>query len=448
MELMTVNIKDIEFGERFREEYGDLDSLAASIKKDGQIQPLAVKHKGNGSYILLAGGRRYKACVQAGVEEVGVRVYPESITEMEMRSIELMENVCRKDLSWVEATNLRKEIYELQVSIYGSKVSTSPDAEGVSQADIAKMLGITPAALTQDLQMAKALSAFPQLKEGKNKHEATKMLKKLTEEVAMAELAKRVRNKQADTPIERIQTMLINNYIVGDFFNMIKKIPDNSIDVVEIDPPYGIDLKAIKKTDSSINMGTLNYNEVPMEEYIPFITKLFKECYRVMSSNSWIICWFAQEPWFEVVYQALTRQGFEGSRNAGIWYKENSSSQVMHPESALASSYECFFYMRKGAPSITRQGRNNVFAYKSVNTSYKIHPTERPIELIQELLQTFCWEGARVLVPFLGSGNTLLAASNLGMTAFGYDLSQEYKNSYTVRVTEGRPGTYRSYKEA
>jgi DNA modification methylase len=51
------------------------------------------------------------------------------------------------------------------------------------------------------------------------------------------------------------------------------------------------------------------------------------------------------------------------------------------------------------------------------------------------------------MVPFLGSGNTLLATSNLGMSAFGYDLSEEYKNAYIVRVNEARPGSYKSYRE-
>ena len=77
----------------------------------------------------------------------------------------------------------------------------------------------------------------------------------------------------------------------------------------------------------------------------------------------------------------------------------------------------------------------------------KIHPTERPVEMVQEVIQTFGWEGCRVMIPFLGSGNTLLAASNLGMSAFGYDLSEEYKNAYIVRVNEARPGSYKSYRE-
>jgi site-specific DNA-methyltransferase (adenine-specific) len=134
-----------------------------------------------------------------------------------------------------------------------------------------------------------------------------------------------------------------------------------------------------------------------------------------------------------------------GELNA-IWYK-GQNGQTNTPELYLASSYEPFFYIRKGRPSIMRQGRSNVFHYKPVPSGKKIHPTERPIELIQDVLATFCWEGVRIMAPFLGSGNTILAAANLGMTAFGWDLGQVYKDAYIINVTENRPGSYRSYRE-
>jgi site-specific DNA-methyltransferase (adenine-specific) len=143
----------------------------------------------------------------------------------------------------------------------------------------------------------------------------------------------------------------------------------------------------------------------------------------------------------------MVKAGFKGSRITAIWYKEGSTGQTMVPDMYLGNTYESFFYMRKGSPSLTRQGRSNVFSFRPVPATKKIHPTERPVELIQEIIQTFGWEGCRVMIPFLGSGNTLLATSNLGIGAFGFDLSEDYKNAYTVRVSEGRPGSYKSYKE-
>ena len=110
LEVAVIDIKQVTFGERFRVDYGDLDLLVESIKKEGIIQPLAVKRISSDQYTLLAGGRRYKACTLANITQIPVRIYPESISEMEMRAIELMENVARKDLDWVEALKLKQEI--------------------------------------------------------------------------------------------------------------------------------------------------------------------------------------------------------------------------------------------------------------------------------------------------------------------------------------------------
>ena len=447
IELRNVDIKDIIFGERFRDEYGDLDTLAASIKKEGIIQPLAVKMEGN-KYVLLAGGRRYKACMQAGVSEIPVRCYPDTLSSLEMRSIELMENFARKDLTWVEAANLKKEIHELQISIHGKKTSTSPDAPGWAMKDTAELLGKSIGGVSDDIKMANAVEVFPQLKQAKTKNDAVKALKKLQEEMVIAELAKRIRDKQSNTPMERLHEGLINNYIIRDFFDGVKQVPNNSIDIVEIDPPYAIGLgdSTIKKTDDSMQTGTKNYNEVSADQYVAFLDNLLKETYRTMSENSWLIFWFAQEPWFEVVFQSIRRAGFSGNRIQGIWYKEGSTGQCNQPHRYMANLYEGFFYACKGDPSITRQGRGNVFPFKTVSSNKKVHPTERPIELIQDILYTFAWEGARLMVPFLGSGNTLLAASNIGITAFGFDLAEEYRNSYIINVTSSVPGQYKSYK--
>jgi DNA modification methylase len=447
VELKTISIEQITFGERFRDEYGDLDTLAASLKKEGIIQPLAVRAcTGGDEYILLAGGRRYKACLQAGISEIPVRVYPETLNDLEMRSIELMENVARKDLSWVESTNLNKEILLLQQQIYGKKTSTSPNAPGVSLRDTAAMLGMTPGGLSDDIKLANAIEAFPSIKEAKTKSDAMKMLKKMSEDLVMAEIAQRVKNKVESQPIDVLRNKIMNCYIIKDFFEGVASIPDNSVDIVEMDPPYGIDLQKIKRQDDTKGV-TKHYNEIDAILYGDFLNKTFKECYRVMGENSWIICWFGQDPWFEVVYRALVNAGFRGSRVPAIWYKEGSTGQTMNPATGLANSYETFFYMRKGQPSISKQGRSNVFSYRPVAGSKKIHPTERPIEMIQDVVQTFGWEGCRVLVPFLGSGNTLLATSNLNMTAFGFDLSEEYKNGFVIRVNEGRPGQFKSYRE-
>ena len=445
MEVKVVNYCDVKEGTRFREEYGDIESLALSIKNEGLIQPLAVRDNEDGTYLLLAGGRRYKAAGLASLTTLPVRVYEKDIDELTMRSIELMENIIRKDLRWWETANLKKEVHELQIKIHGEKKSTSPDAPGWSKAMTAKLIGGAESLVHDDIKLAEAIAIMPQLKTAKNRSEAQKMLRGVEETMIRTELAKKVQEKTATTSLERVQHEMINRYMVGDFFEIVKKLPDKSIDIIELDPPYGIDLHDVKDSLSNNFYNKDNYNEVVAEKYEQFINNVLTECYRIMSDNSWLICWFAIEPWMEEVYHAIRAAGFNTTRIVGFWAKP--SGQTKAPQYYLANAYEPFFYARKGSPIISKQGRSNIFNFKSVFQNRKVHPTERPIELIQEILSTFGWTGARVFVPFLGSGNTILSAANLGMQAFGCDLAQDYKNSFIVKCTSCAPGSYKSYRE-
>ena len=83
-----------------------------------------------------------------------------------------------------------------------------------------------------------------------------------------------------------------------------------------------------------------------------------------------------------------------------------------------------------------KRGRLNVFNFPGVPSAQKYHPTQRPIEMIEELLECLAAPGNVVLVPFLGSGATIRAAYNLGMNVFGCDLNPEYKDKFMLAVEQ------------
>jgi site-specific DNA-methyltransferase (adenine-specific) len=454
-ELKHVSHTDIDFGARRREDYGDLEELAHSIKEKGLIQPIAIWRKDTElaadepPYLLLAGGRRYQATLMAGMVEVPCRIYGGEMSDLLYREIELHENIDRKDLSWKEQVMLKKEIHDLMIAKHGHKIAkgnenTTVDIPGWSQADTADLLGISTANVSKDLSLANALEMFPALGDAKNKSEAEKLLRKLQQQAVEEVLLEKINNRRASGELGAVHKALIDKFMVRDFFEGIKDLPDKCIDICEIDPPYGIELHDIKGSMDEAGKGD-EYREVDPFRYRQFVRDMAKECYRVMTDHSFLIFWFAAEPWQEVIYEELKRAGFDLRRMPGLWVKDQG--QTMRPEYYLASCTEPFYYATKGRPTVQKQGRSNVFAFKPVPHGSKIHPTERPVELIQEVLSTFAHPGSRVLVPFLGSGNTILAAANNKMDCIGFDLSQKFKDSFTVRVVEGSPGTYRSYKK-
>jgi len=432
MQLKILNIDEVFEGERRRVDYGDISELALSIKEKGLINPIAVGLTKNyiesdKEYILIAGGRRFRACQQIGMKDIPVRIYDRQLNDLELRSIELEENVRRKSLSWEEKIFLEDEINQLQISIHGEKISKAPGASGHSIRDTAKLLGKSHSTVVQDLKLVKAIKDFPEMpwKKCKNKNDANKLLKKVTAIVERSVLSTDA--KAAISTNGGQQKHMSEAYIINDVFEALPKLQSGMFDLVEIDPPYGIDLEHTKQ-----NYSYEDYNEVEKKDYKVFLEKLMSEVYRVMAPSSWLVFWFAPEPWFEDVYQAIKKTGLVITRMCGIWNK--SYGQTNSPTTRLGNSYEMFFYARKGQATLAKPGSINGFEFSPVSPDNKKHPTERPVPLMQEILTTFAKPNAKVLVPFAGSGATLIAAGLEDMIPIGYDLSESYQQDYLIKV--------------
>ncbi|MDQ2746269.1 MAG: ParB/RepB/Spo0J family partition protein [Acidobacteriota bacterium] len=91
--------------EQPRVEIGDLGELTASIKQNGVLEPLLLKPKGDGTWMIIAGERRWRAATLAGLREVPAIEF--DIDEQTIAEIALIENLQRKDLTiWEEADGL------------------------------------------------------------------------------------------------------------------------------------------------------------------------------------------------------------------------------------------------------------------------------------------------------------------------------------------------------
>jgi len=426
--VAMIPVEKIIICDRVRKEMGDLDGLEEDMKETGLITPLAVQSTSDDNFILLAGERRFIVLKRHGVEEVPVRIYDRDLTELEMKVIEKSENFHRKDMEYWELDQLTLEIQKLQQEAHG--VKASGPGEGWSHANTGQMLGVSRPSVSQAIMRAEAREAFPELfADCKTAADASKIIKKLGEEAVKQQLAQKLQAEATDTDFKKIS----DRFVIRDFFDGVKKIPDGIIHLVEIDPPYAIELSKQKKKDGESKYILDNYNELQPDDYKQLMPRLFAECYRVMADHSWLICWFAPQPWFESMYLWIRGAGFGTTRMCGIWTK-GVPGQNMNPSTRLANSYEMFFYAWKGQPALNKPGSGNEFPCPPLPAQQKVHPTERPIELMEKIYDTFAFSGSRVLIPFLGSGNGLLAAHRLGMEAVGFELSKSYKDSFLVKA--------------
>jgi ParB/RepB/Spo0J family partition protein len=418
--LKVIPFSEILFDEstRGRKDYGDIEELAQSIREQSLINPLTVYSPSLiPPYELLAGGRRYKALELLGVSLVPVRIYDKELTERERKIIELYENLRRKELSYIERANMTKLIHETLQELRGAKL---PGASllGQSTRDTAKLLGVSQQSLNNDIKLSRMHSQFPELglDEKKNASQALHAINRI-------ERAVRVRVRSPNIA----SSSLSGNYKIGNF--LTSPIERGQFNFIEIDPPYGIDLENIKDNeDKSFLQG---YQEVPLGDYKIFVENLIQKVSNVAAEDAILMIWTPPQ-YYHLIFNTLSGYGWNTSWVPAIWLKTNSTGQSRSPSHWLGGSYEPFLYAHRGEARIVKEGRSNVFAYPVVPPIEKIHPTQKPFDLMQELINTFCLPGYSILVPFAGSGVTIAAAFNLGYKVIGYDLNEMYKHYFVA----------------
>jgi len=420
---------------RTRDEYGDhkeLMDLALNIAKFGLIEPVIVySESGNPPYKLLAGGRRMIACRELlELEEISCRIYCTPKTEKELREIEYYENAIRKNFTWQEEDRMRRLLHLTMVELKGEKIARSNDDPGHSQTDTAKLLGISKATLSNSIRRSEISEKHPELgiQNSKNAFEADKKMRVMAEHIKA-----QVNAEPQPKTMSAKAKMILDSYIRGNFFD--NTFPNESFNFVECDPPYGINLNKNRFYDPDEIMDLKNYVEPEKGDYPQFLKELINECWRLGARDSWIVFWHSQS-WAETIREMLIERGYRVPHNDCIWVKGANPGYTNQPDTILGHGHERFTYARKGAPMLHNKGRADVFNHPVVPINQRIHPTEKPMSLMKDIIQTFCFGGHRILVPFAGSGNTILAAYDYGMSARGFDLSPTFFMGFFKRVVQ------------
>jgi ParB/RepB/Spo0J family partition protein len=418
--LRFVKLDSIICDDRHRSVFGDLETLAESIKNKGVIQPVTVAP----DLRLLAGERRVRAAKAAGLEEIPALVR-EIDGEIDAREIELFENVHRKNFEWFEEVAIIRDIDRL----YKEK------EQDWSGRKTAQLLEKGVATVARAIQLANAVDVIPELAKMSTADDALKTIKNLEEDAIVSELRSRQtdpENTYYNSGIQDALRVAERSYVIGDTFQGLAELPTGGkVGLIECDPPYGINLNAVKSSKDTVGNLVSSYNEVPAENYREFLLRLAKELFRVASHNCWLVFWFGPT-WHSQVYAALEDAGWLVDDIPCIWVK--SQGQTLQPELYLGRAYEPFFMARKGKPVIMQHGRLNVFNYSGLTPSQKIHPTERPVSLIEDILRTLVPPATKILVPFLGSGATIRAAFNLGLSAMGWEINGEYRDRFMLAI--------------
>jgi len=248
----------------------------------------------------------------------------------------------------------------------------------------------------------------------------------------------------------------VENPIPPQFLNKIfckssekmEEVPDNSVHLMVTSPPY--------------NVGKEYDEDFTLEEYLSFLKTVWKEVYRVLVPGGRAcinIANLGRKPYIPL-HAFIAKDMFELGflmRGEIIWNKASSASPstawgswLSPANPTLRDVHEYILVFSKGMFSrknvnkrkstISRdeflEFTKSVWTFLAVSAKEVGHPAPFPVELPYRLIQLYTYQGEVVLDPFMGSGQTAIAAIKTGRHYVGYDIEEEYVKLAEKRIKE------------
>jgi len=232
--------------------------------------------------------------------------------------------------------------------------------------------------------------------------------------------------------------------IQGDCLEKMGYIPDGSIDAVITDPPYGT---TRNKWDTPI----------PLE-------KMWVQVWRIVKVNGAVVM-TAQTPFDKV----LGVSNIDNLKYEWIWRKQQGTGHLNAKKMPMKNHENILVFYRdlptynpqmlKGSPYTCKSGRGSTnygeqvsvvtkntgerYPLSVIDFDYcreKVHPTQKPVALMEYLIKTYTNEGETVLDFAMGSGTTGVACKKLNRNFIGIELDPEYFEIAKKRI-ENVPDT-------
>lgn len=222
----------------------------------------------------------------------------------------------------------------------------------------------------------------------------------------------------------------------ADCLDILKSIPDKSVDLIVTDPPYlisatngGGTVNNIKKLDKSLIQLTQNTDITQGYD----ITKFNTQFLRVMNEiNIYIWCNKIQIPDYLRFYVDTHKCKFD----IICWHKTNALPTYSNK---YLSDTEYLLYFRKGKGKCFPQTYEDAKTYYIAPINHKDkkmwnHPTIKPLDITEKIICNSSKEGQTILDPFMGSGTVGVACKNLNRKFIGVEIDTNYFSIAQQRI--------------
>lgn len=399
---------------RQRKQLEKIDELAESISLTGLINPPVVTNE----HVLVAGERRVTACRQLGWTSIPVQ-YAHDLDPVTLHLIELEENVKRVDLAWQDHIDAVTQYH---------KIRLGADNEW-TKSKTAEALGVSPALVTNQLQVAEAIATnvsgvvdAPKYStalgitkrnvERKNTSANVTMDTFVKESMGITEPLTQAEAKPADP--DRPVLLECGNSL--QFFEAVQRVPYN---LIHCDFPYGVN--AGDKQGQSAAKGFGEYDD-SFETYITLLNSFCNNVENFSAPSAHLIFWFSMD-FYELTKVTLGEAGWSVNPFPLVWHKSNNQGILPDSNRGPRRIYETAFLASRGDRKVVRAVSN----VASFPVTKENHQAEKPKPMLEHFFKMLVDESTRLLDPTAGSGNAIAVAEELGAQfSHGIELSEEY----------------------
>ena len=396
--------------DRQRRELTNIDELAESIHRIGLINPVVVTD----DFVLVAGERRYTAIGTLGWTSIPVQ-FASDLSEYELATIELEENVKRVDLSWQDQCSAIEKFHLLKIK-HEKEWSQEKTAAalGLSQPTVARNLSVA-----SEMKTNERVASADKFSVARNIVERNAMRKKdsMIKSISLLSDTPQEPKEVPEIPLLNTDFHLWQETYNGPKFNLI-----------HCDFPYGINVADSARQNSSFK----DYYADSPDIYWSLLERLSFSMENVVADSAHLIFWFTPK-YYTQTKTALEEMGWTLAAYPLIWHKSDNSGTAPDPQRLPRNTYEIAFFGHRGDRKLTQAGvKAASFAYSGYRTG-AIHMSEKPIPVLRHFLQMVCDEYSIVLDPTCGSANALKVAEDLGAhSVLGVEQSADFYETATL----------------
>ncbi len=226
-----------------------------------------------------------------------------------------------------------------------------------------------------------------------------------------------------------------HEFRLGDGIEGAEQLPDKSVDLVLTDPPYGISKeytcesqvsRRLRKDGTDFIMPKGNFGEWDG----PISPRTWTQVV-LPKVRGWFVTFCAQAQIGEYC-QILEEHKFVAVGTL-VWQKTNPVP--FNHKYKPVNAWEALVVGKRPGTKFNGKMVHNVFLYKSPSPQQRIHSTQKPLPLLERLVELFSSKGDFVLDPFAGSATTVLAASNMDRKVLAYEMEREIFDAAVVRIS-------------